>query len=149
MGDQLTELRETRLGLTQEGLARLLDVSFASVNRWESGTKTGPRGPVLALLRALDAAVHMDPGLRDHLSEWEARGRNYLWAKVFDLARDYESQGREIGDALLPKRVSVGKPEASPNKVRFPGGFELDDPGDAKWLALYLLGWAARARKAT
>lgn len=56
---------------------------------------------------------------------------------------------REIGNATLPKHVSVGKPEASTNKVRFPDGFDLDDPADAEWLALYLLGWAARARKAS
>ena len=91
MGDQLRRLREKRLDLTQERLGRLLDVSFASINRWEGSSSTGPRGPVLAMLRALDAASRADPTLGSHLPEWEARGRNYLWAKIFDLARNHEA----------------------------------------------------------
>lgn len=34
--DYLREIRE-KLGLSQEGLARLLNVSCATVNRWETG----------------------------------------------------------------------------------------------------------------
>lgn len=90
VGEQLRRLREERLGLTQERLARLLDVSFASINRWENDSASGPRGPVVAMLRALDAASRTDPGLAGRLSEWEARGRNFLWAKIFELATDHE-----------------------------------------------------------
>lgn len=92
MGDQLKQLREERLRLTQERLAQLLDVSFASVNRWESGSTTGPRGPVLAMLRALDAASRADPTLAARLPSWEARGSNFLWARVFELARHQEAE---------------------------------------------------------
>ena len=91
-GDALTRLRD-RLGLTQEGLARLIEVSFASVNRWESGTKSGPRGPVLAMLRALDGASKAERNLGALLPTWEGRGKNYLWAKVFDLARAHDAAG--------------------------------------------------------
>ena len=41
---RLRRLRVTR-GLSQEQLARLLGVSFATVNRWETGGRRCPRGP--------------------------------------------------------------------------------------------------------
>ena len=44
------------LGLAQEGMARLLGVSFASVNRWENG-HSSPTGTVMELYRALDHAI--------------------------------------------------------------------------------------------
>jgi transcriptional regulator with XRE-family HTH domain len=46
----------TRLGLTQEQMARILGVSFVSVNRWEGGHST-PSGPTLDLYKALAAAT--------------------------------------------------------------------------------------------
>jgi transcriptional regulator with XRE-family HTH domain len=45
-----------KLGLPQEQMARLLGVSFTSVNRWESGHST-PTGPIRDLYLALDAAL--------------------------------------------------------------------------------------------
>ena len=45
-----------RLDLSQERMARLLGVSFASVNRWEAG-HSSPTGPTLDLYRALSAAI--------------------------------------------------------------------------------------------
>jgi len=45
-----------RLGLTQEQMARLLGVSFVSVNRWEGG-HSSPTGPTLDLYLAIDAAI--------------------------------------------------------------------------------------------
>lgn len=44
-----------RLGQTQEQMARLLAVSFTSVNRWEGG-HSSPTGPARDLYLALDAA---------------------------------------------------------------------------------------------
>ena len=44
------------LYLSQEGMARLLGVSFASVNRWERG-HSGPTGTVMEVYRALDIAL--------------------------------------------------------------------------------------------
>jgi transcriptional regulator with XRE-family HTH domain len=45
-----------KLGLPQEQMARLLGVSFASVNRWEGG-HSSPTGPTCDLYLALDAAI--------------------------------------------------------------------------------------------
>jgi transcriptional regulator with XRE-family HTH domain len=45
-----------RLRLSQEQMARLLGVSFTSVNRWE-GSHSSPTGPTLDLYLALDAAI--------------------------------------------------------------------------------------------
>ncbi|HEY2171870.1 MAG TPA: helix-turn-helix domain-containing protein [Candidatus Angelobacter sp.] len=46
----------TRLKLTQEQMAHVLGVSFASVNRWEAG-HSSPTGPTLDLYHALEAAI--------------------------------------------------------------------------------------------
>jgi transcriptional regulator with XRE-family HTH domain len=53
--EQLAGIR-SRLGMTQEQMARLLGVSFASVNRWEAG-HSSPTGPTLDLYQALNAAL--------------------------------------------------------------------------------------------
>jgi transcriptional regulator with XRE-family HTH domain len=45
-----------KLNLSQEQMARLLGVSFVSVNRWE-GSHSSPTGPTLDLYVALDAAI--------------------------------------------------------------------------------------------
>ncbi len=52
----MVEIRRA-LGLSQEKMARLLDVSFASVNRWEGGEHSAPVGTTLDLYRALDVAL--------------------------------------------------------------------------------------------
>jgi transcriptional regulator with XRE-family HTH domain len=52
---RLSSIRKT-LGLSQERLARILGVSFASVNRWENG-RGAPSGIVLEVYLALDAAL--------------------------------------------------------------------------------------------
>ena len=46
----------TKLALTQEQMARLLGVSFVSVNRWEGG-HSNPTGAICDLYNALDAAI--------------------------------------------------------------------------------------------
>jgi transcriptional regulator with XRE-family HTH domain len=45
-----------RLGLSQEQMARLVGVSFTSVNRWEGG-HSSPTGSTRDLYLALDAAL--------------------------------------------------------------------------------------------
>ena len=52
---RLTAIR-SRLDLTQEQMARLLGVSFVSVNRWEGG-HSSPTGPTRDLYLALNAAI--------------------------------------------------------------------------------------------
>jgi transcriptional regulator with XRE-family HTH domain len=51
----LTAIRK-KLGLPQEQMARLLGVSFVTVNRWEGG-HSSPTGPTLDLYLALNAAM--------------------------------------------------------------------------------------------
>lgn len=53
--DRLASIRN-KLDLSQERMARLLAVSFASVNRWEGG-HSAPTGPTRDLYLALDAAL--------------------------------------------------------------------------------------------
>ena len=45
-----------KLGLSQEQMARLLGVSFVTVNRWEGG-HSSPTGPMLDLYLALNSAI--------------------------------------------------------------------------------------------
>lgn len=45
-----------KLDLSQEQMARILGVSFASVNRWEAG-HSSPTGPTRDLYVALEAAI--------------------------------------------------------------------------------------------
>jgi transcriptional regulator with XRE-family HTH domain len=45
-----------KLRLPQEQMARLLGVSFVTVNRWE-GARSSPHGPALDLYLALNAAM--------------------------------------------------------------------------------------------
>jgi transcriptional regulator with XRE-family HTH domain len=52
---QLTAIRK-KLGLSQEHIARLLGVSFVTVNRWEGG-HSSPTGASLDLYLALNAAM--------------------------------------------------------------------------------------------
>jgi transcriptional regulator with XRE-family HTH domain len=51
---RLAAIREG-LGLSQEKMAQLLGVSFASVNRWEGG-HSSPIGATLDIYRALDVS---------------------------------------------------------------------------------------------
>ena len=53
--NHLTAIRQ-KLGLSQEQMARLLGVSFASVNRWEGG-HSSPTGPTRDLYLAIGAAL--------------------------------------------------------------------------------------------
>jgi len=85
-GDRLRDLR-TRLGLSQEGLARLLGVAFATINRWENEKgASGPRGAVLVFLQALEEGLRRDRQLPTHLADWSTRGQPYLMHRLFALA---------------------------------------------------------------
>ncbi len=75
------------MGLSQEALARLLGVSFATVNRWESDATTSePRGMVLVVLQALEAGLRKDPKLSERLPEWTVHGQPYVIQQVLELA---------------------------------------------------------------
>jgi DNA-binding XRE family transcriptional regulator len=53
---QLTAIRK-KLGVSQEQMARMVGVSFVSVNRWEGG-HSSPTGPTLDLYTALAGALN-------------------------------------------------------------------------------------------
>jgi transcriptional regulator with XRE-family HTH domain len=55
VSSRLVAIRK-KLGLPQEQMARLLGVSFVSVNRWEGG-HSSPAGPIRDLYLAIDAAI--------------------------------------------------------------------------------------------
>lgn len=76
-----------RLGLSQEGLARLLGVSFATVNRWESNSATSePHGVILVVLQALEDGLRIDPDLPEHLAKWMPHGQAHVIQRVLTLA---------------------------------------------------------------
>lgn len=52
----IKKLRED-MGLTQERLARELDISFSTVNRWENG-KSRPKGVFLRALEQFRAQAY-------------------------------------------------------------------------------------------
>jgi transcriptional regulator with XRE-family HTH domain len=85
-GERLRKLR-VRLDMSQEGLARLLGISFATVNRWETiEGATGPRGTILSVLTALEEGLRRDPMLPGHLASWSQQGQPYLLQRLFNLA---------------------------------------------------------------
>lgn len=80
---RLAEIRDA-LTLSQEGMARLMGVSFATVNRWENG-HSGPTGTVFEVYRALDAALRSGKTARQILgSEPSDPGR--LLHRIFKVA---------------------------------------------------------------
>jgi transcriptional regulator with XRE-family HTH domain len=94
IGERLRRLR-TGLGLSQEALARLLGVSYGTVNRWESDRRvSGPRGVVLVFLQALDAALLHDRALPERLVDWTARGQPYVLQRVLALAYPAEAPAK-------------------------------------------------------
>lgn len=80
---RLNEIRDW-LGLSQEQMARLIGVSFASVNRWEGG-HSAPTGPTRDMYLALDAAKRRRQSPRKILVSEEG-GRGSLMYTVFQLA---------------------------------------------------------------
>lgn len=67
------ELRRA-LGLSQESLAFRLDVSFATVNRWEAG-KTRPQGASCRAIEDLEANMFGEPATSRRIPRGLARSR--------------------------------------------------------------------------
>jgi transcriptional regulator with XRE-family HTH domain len=86
---RLSAIRK-KLGLSQEQLARLLGVSFASVNRWEGG-HSSPTGPISDLYLALDAAIRAGNSPQAILQASNAERGMFLYA-LFRMA--YSSSRR-------------------------------------------------------
>jgi putative transcriptional regulator len=90
-------LRE-RLHLTQEAFARILGVSFATVNRWENG-KTAPTGDyarVLQTLQQLTARNTLGPAI-----DWKRVGALSAMAAVVGF-----SPLLTLGAALAPVLIA-------------------------------------------
>jgi transcriptional regulator with XRE-family HTH domain len=89
----IKRLRE-HLGLTQEVFARILGVSFATVNRWENG-KTVPTGDYARVLQTLQ-----------QLSAHDGRGLAIDWKRVGALSAMAAVAGFSplltLGAALAP-----------------------------------------------
>lgn len=73
-----------KLGLTQEHMARMLGVSFASVNRWEGG-HSSPMGPNRDLYMALDSALKAGNSPETILKAADAERGVFLYA-LFHMA---------------------------------------------------------------
>lgn len=93
----IKELRE-RLELTQEVFARILGVSFATVNRWENG-KTVPTGDYARVLQTLQQlTVHNGPGAT---IDWKRVGALSAMAAVAGF-----SPLLTLGAALAPVLIT-------------------------------------------
>src|SRR5215470_6483610 len=93
----IKELRE-RLELTQEVFARILGVSFATVNRWENG-KTVPTGDCARVLHTLrQLTVPNGPGA---MIDWKRVGALSAMAAVAGF-----SPLLTLGAALAPVLIA-------------------------------------------
>ena len=94
---RIKELRE-RLELTQEIFARILGVSFATVNRWENG-RTVPTGDYARVLQTLQQlTVHNGPGAT---VDWKRVGALSAMAAVAGF-----SPLLTLGAALAPVLIA-------------------------------------------
>lgn len=80
------------LGLSQEALARLLAVSFASVNRYESGDHPLPSGLVMDVCEALQAALKKNKATAILGGDDEPRGPKL--ARIFRIAYGEKRRAR-------------------------------------------------------
>jgi transcriptional regulator with XRE-family HTH domain len=87
----LAALRK-KLALSQEQMARLLGVSFASVNRWEGG-HSSPTGPTRDVYLAIDAALRAGKSSASILQAANNERGVFLYA----LFRMAYSQARRSG----------------------------------------------------
>jgi transcriptional regulator with XRE-family HTH domain len=81
--DELFRVR-TKLRLSQEQMARVLGVSFASVNRWEGG-HSGVTGATLDLYLALQAALKTGHG-PDQILRGAFNERSMFLLRLFRMA---------------------------------------------------------------
>ena len=81
-----------KLGLSQEQMARLLGVSFVSVNRWEGG-HSSPMSPIQDLYKALDAAIRVGSPPRAILDLSKGERGAFLYA-LFRMAYSRSRRSR-------------------------------------------------------
>lgn len=82
----VSEIR-TRLGISQDMLARLFGAALVTIIRWESSANS-PKGANLILLSALDLASKEDPSLGMQIIKNfrdQTKGLVPIWARIFEL----------------------------------------------------------------
>jgi CheY-like chemotaxis protein len=108
-----------RTGLTQEGLARDLGVSFATLNAWERG-RSEPRTSHRRALEQMASDLGIDGGLRILIVDDDPAATTVLEGIVLGLPRDVtvwtESNGT---DGLL--RCGTVRPDVLFLDIRMPG----------------------------
>lgn len=87
---RLAEIR-TKLGLSQEAMAHLLGVSFATVNRWEN-RHSAPTGAVLEVYRALDTSLRSGRSAMEILGK-TPRDPGRQLHRIFQLAYGGDDAG--------------------------------------------------------
>ena len=87
---RLVEIR-TALGFSQEAMAHLLGVSFATVNRWEN-RHSSPTGAVLEVYRALDTALRAGRSAKDIVGN-TPRDPGHQLHRIFQLAYGGDDAG--------------------------------------------------------
>ena len=80
---RLVEIRKS-LDMSQEEMARLLGVVFATVNRWENG-HSSPTGAAMEVYRALDMALRAGKSARQILGT-EPTDLGRLYHRIFRVA---------------------------------------------------------------
>lgn len=81
-----------KLAFSQEQMARLLGVSFTSVNRWEGG-HSSPTGPIRDLYLALDTAIRAGNAPEKIRRAADAERSTFLYT-LFRMA--YEKPGSPV-----------------------------------------------------
>lgn len=81
----------SKLSLSQEQMARLVGVSFASINRWEGG-HSSPSGPTRDIYLALDAAIRAGNSRQTILHAANNQRGEFLYA-LFRMAYS-QAKGR-------------------------------------------------------
>lgn len=87
---RLVEIRMA-LELSQEAMAPLLGVSFATVNRWEN-RHSAPTGAVLEVYRALDASLQEGLSAKDIVGK-SPRDPGRQFHRIFQLAYGGDDAG--------------------------------------------------------
>lgn len=79
--------------MTQEGLARLIGVSFQTVNRWEAGS-TEPGGPTEVVIQSLEkiaASGKAGELMEEFRSGTLAGGSGPAFHRIFEMAFGFPS----------------------------------------------------------
>jgi CheY-like chemotaxis protein len=116
-----------RTGLTQEGLARDLGVSFATLNAWERG-RSEPRPSHRRILEEMASDLGIDGGLRVLIVDDDPAACSVLEAILNASPRDITVWSESNGtDGLL--RCGAIRPDVMFLDIRMPGidGFAVAD----------------------